>query len=237
MTCPAAGSQVMIPAGSSFETLNVPRWPMVPGTTSRSATSVRTTWTVLTGTAGADAGPDNAGLGATGQKPRNVNPAMAVTSTTPAGSSQPVREPGLPASGSRDDIEASAREVPLACLERVLLGRRLLRQRLRERELALRVRVGPVGHAVGADALGEPYQLLELGLRDRGRRGGRGEQMLARLLRAHRSARGGNGEVPAPVPRVVHRVGETRIAVRPVATHDRGDVRIRRRAGLASWRA
>jgi len=44
---------------------------------------------VLTGTADADA--DAAELGVIGQKPREVNPAAAVTSTTPAGTSQPAR--------------------------------------------------------------------------------------------------------------------------------------------------
>jgi hypothetical protein len=48
---------------------------------------VRATLAVLTGTADADADE----LGVTGQKPRKVNPAAAVTSTTPAGTSQPDR--------------------------------------------------------------------------------------------------------------------------------------------------
>ena len=48
-------------------------------------------WTAWPKTGTADADADIAELGVMGQKPRKVNPAAAVISTTPAGISQPVR--------------------------------------------------------------------------------------------------------------------------------------------------
>src|SRR5271166_1002520 len=188
-----------------------------------------------------------------GHSPRAVNPAAAasarpVTTTTgartrlrrtsasrawtsgwPGGAADSVSRGGV-------DTEAPARHVPLARPGRLLEGGGLRLKRWRQPERAVGIRVGPAGHAVLPDALGQPHQLLELGLRDRRRGIGRREQVLASLLGARRSRAWRDREVPPAVARVVDRVGEAGVAVRPVALDDRHGVRVRRPPGPRSPR-
>src|SRR5215831_2491090 len=108
-----------------------------------------------------------AGRAAPGHSPRTVNPAAAAsaspaTTITGARPCLPRPDPSRPDPSRPDpsldgadtvsrggvDIEASAGHVPLACLGRPRPGVGLLLQRRRQPERAVRVRVGPVGHAV-----------------------------------------------------------------------------------------
>src|SRR5215472_15559073 len=143
----------------------------MPAMTWRADTSVRTTGAVVTGTWTVVAGG-----AACGHSQRVPSPADATT-TTPAVRTTGTRRrrargaTGWPAR-LRDNVDIRAvpvREVPLADLRRLPVSLGLgLRQRRRQPERPVRIRVGPVRHAMLAHALGVLDELPELGLRDRG---------------------------------------------------------------------